>query len=93
MKSEPPREEALFQAAAQLTGSSRAAFLDQACATDAALRQRLDATAQRGVRPASAIEISRAGFRRGALERLGEHGLLGRGGLHGSRFIAHTCAI
>ena len=43
MKSEPPREEALFQAAAQLTGSSRAAFLDQACATDAALRQRLDA--------------------------------------------------
>ncbi len=43
MKSEPPREEALFQAAAQLTGSSRAAFLDQACASDAALRQRLEA--------------------------------------------------
>jgi serine/threonine protein kinase len=43
MKPEPPREEALFQAASQLTGSSRAAFLDQACADDSALRQRLDA--------------------------------------------------
>ena len=43
MKSEPPREEALFQAASQLTGSSRAAFLDQACASDVALRQRLEA--------------------------------------------------
>lgn len=43
MKPEPPREEALFQAANQLTGPARAAFLAQACADDAALRQRLEA--------------------------------------------------
>lgn len=43
MKSAPPREEALFEAAAHLSGLARAAFLDQACAHDAALRQRLAA--------------------------------------------------
>jgi serine/threonine protein kinase/tetratricopeptide (TPR) repeat protein len=43
MKSEPPREEALFQAAAQLSGVERASFLNGACYGDAALRQRLDA--------------------------------------------------
>ena len=43
MNPEPQREEALFQAAAQLTGSARAAFLDSACRGDAALRQRLEA--------------------------------------------------
>jgi len=37
------REEALFQAAAQLPGSERAAFLDQHCAGEPALRQRLEA--------------------------------------------------
>jgi eukaryotic-like serine/threonine-protein kinase len=39
----PSREEALFQAAAQLPGPERAAFLDRECAGDAALRARLDA--------------------------------------------------
>jgi hypothetical protein len=43
MKSEPNREEALFQAAAQLTGDQRAIFLDGACYGDPALRQRLEA--------------------------------------------------
>jgi serine/threonine protein kinase len=43
MKPEPPREEALFQAAFQLTGADRAAFLNGACHGDSALRQRLEA--------------------------------------------------
>ncbi len=42
MKPAPQREEALFQAAAQLTGAERAAFLNAACLGDAALRQRLE---------------------------------------------------
>ncbi len=37
------REEALFQAAAQLTGAERATFLNGACLGDDALRQRLEA--------------------------------------------------
>jgi tetratricopeptide (TPR) repeat protein len=43
MNPEPQREEALFQAAVQLTGNARVAFLDSACRGDAALRQRLEA--------------------------------------------------
>src|ERR1019366_1265967 len=43
MKPEPQREESLFQAAAQLSGAERAAFLNGACLGDAALRQRLEA--------------------------------------------------
>ncbi len=43
MKSAPQREEALFQAAVQLTGVQRTAFLHSACHGDSALRQRLDA--------------------------------------------------
>ena len=43
MKPEPPREEALFQAASSLTGPARAAFLDGACHGDPALRARLEA--------------------------------------------------
>jgi serine/threonine protein kinase/WD40 repeat protein len=43
MKPEAQREAALFQAAAQLDGSARAAFLDNACQGDSAMRQRLDA--------------------------------------------------
>src|SRR5208337_5380513 len=41
----PPknREEVLFQAAVQLTGAERAAFLKGACLGDDALRQRLEA--------------------------------------------------
>jgi serine/threonine protein kinase/tetratricopeptide (TPR) repeat protein len=39
----PAREEALFQAAVQLPGPGRAAFLDRECAGDPALRARLDA--------------------------------------------------
>src|SRR5882762_3917337 len=46
MKPAPQREEALFQAAAQLTGSERAIFLDSACRGDNALRQRIDALLQ-----------------------------------------------
>jgi hypothetical protein len=42
MKSEPNREEALFQAAAQLAGAERAIFLNGACYGDSALRQRLE---------------------------------------------------
>jgi eukaryotic-like serine/threonine-protein kinase len=38
-----PSEEALFQAAAALPGPERAAFLDRECASDPALRARLDA--------------------------------------------------
>src|SRR5258707_1780085 len=37
------RKEALFQAAAQLTGAERATFLNGACLGDDALRQRLEA--------------------------------------------------
>jgi serine/threonine protein kinase/tetratricopeptide (TPR) repeat protein len=43
MKSEPSREEALFQAAAHLAGAERAAFLEAVSASDPALRQRLEA--------------------------------------------------
>ena len=43
MKPDPQREPALFQAAAQLTGAARASFLDNACAGNSALRQRLEA--------------------------------------------------
>ena len=43
MKSEPNREEALFQAAALLSGPERAIFLNGACHGDPALRQRLKA--------------------------------------------------
>src|SRR6187397_3145471 len=39
----PQREEALFQAVAQLTGAERAAFLNGACHGDPALRQRMEA--------------------------------------------------
>jgi hypothetical protein len=55
--------------------------------------QGLDAPTQGEVHPASAIEISHAGFRRGALERCGEQVLFGRHRFHGDRFVAHTCAI
>src|SRR6266496_3910250 len=41
MKPDPQREAALFQAAAQLTASARATFLDGACHGDPASRQRL----------------------------------------------------
>ena len=44
MNLESEREAALFQAAAQLTASARAAFLESACVMgDACLRQRLEA--------------------------------------------------
>ncbi len=43
MKPASEREVALLQAAAHLTGPARGAFLDQACAGDLALRQRLEA--------------------------------------------------
>ena len=43
MPSPQNREEALVQAAAQLTGAERASFLERACLGDPALRQRLDA--------------------------------------------------
>jgi WD40 repeat protein/serine/threonine protein kinase len=43
MSSPQNREEALFQAAVQLTGAERAAFLNGACLGDNALRQRLAA--------------------------------------------------
>src|ERR1035441_7636210 len=43
MKPDPQREEALFEAAAQLAGAERAAFRNGACLGDAALRQRLEA--------------------------------------------------
>src|SRR5688572_12774986 len=44
MPSPQEREEALFRAAVELPpGVTRRAFLDQACAGDASLRQRLDA--------------------------------------------------
>jgi hypothetical protein len=36
------REEVSFQAAAQLTGTERASFLNGACLGDPALRQRLE---------------------------------------------------
>ena len=42
-KPEPQREAALFQAATQLTGAERAAFLNSACHGNPALRQRLEA--------------------------------------------------
>ena len=42
MKPEAQREAALFQAAIQLTGNARASFLENACAGDVALRQRLE---------------------------------------------------
>ncbi|MBI4660658.1 MAG: protein kinase [Verrucomicrobia bacterium] len=43
MKPAPQREEALFQAAAQLGGAERTAFLNGACHGDPALRRRIDA--------------------------------------------------
>src|SRR5271157_1518928 len=43
LKPEPRPEAALFQAAAQLSGAERAAFLNGACHGDSTLRQRLEA--------------------------------------------------
>src|SRR5271170_6839321 len=43
LKSEPHREEGLFQAAVQLTGVERAAFLNGACHGDPVLHHRLEA--------------------------------------------------
>ena len=43
MPSPQNREEALFQAASQLTGAERVSFLNGACLGDDALRQRLEA--------------------------------------------------
>ncbi|HEX5219800.1 MAG TPA: serine/threonine-protein kinase [Verrucomicrobiae bacterium] len=43
MKPDAQHEAALFQAAAQLKGTARTSFLDNACQGDAALRQRLQA--------------------------------------------------
>src|SRR5580700_6677250 len=43
MPSSENREEALFQAALQLTGTERVTFLNGACLGDPALRQRLEA--------------------------------------------------
>ena len=43
MHPDPARESTLFQAAAQLAGEAREAFLDGACHGDPALRQRLEA--------------------------------------------------
>src|SRR5271156_6030257 len=43
MPSPQNREEALFQAAVQLSSAERASFLNGACLGDPALRQRLDA--------------------------------------------------
>src|SRR5262245_3153648 len=43
MKADAQREAALFQAAAQLTGTARASFLNEACGGDPALCQRLEA--------------------------------------------------
>ena len=43
IRSEPQREEALFQAASQLAAPERAVFLNGACHGDPALRQRLEA--------------------------------------------------
>jgi len=43
MKSEPSPEEAVFQAAARLSGAERAMFLNGACYGDSALRERLEA--------------------------------------------------
>ena len=43
MNPDAQREAALFQAAVHLTGRARASFLDQACASEPALRQRLEA--------------------------------------------------
>ena len=45
MPSPQDREEELFQAAVQLTGAKRAAFLTGACLGDNALRQRLEVSA------------------------------------------------
>src|SRR5262245_47495991 len=42
MNSQPNREVVLFSAALELDARQRAAFLDQACADDPALRQRVD---------------------------------------------------
>src|ERR1019366_7170465 len=43
MNTPPNREVALFSAALELPASQRAAYLDEACADDPALRQRLEA--------------------------------------------------
>src|SRR5262249_24113987 len=48
-------EAALFQAALQLTGRARASFLENACAGDAALRQRLEALLAAHEQPEGAL--------------------------------------
>ena len=55
--------------------------------------QGLDPAVQGAVRSASGLEVNRASFWCVAQERLREHGLFGGSGLHGSRFIAHKCAM
>lgn len=58
MKPDPHREAALFQAALQLTGSARASFLENACAGDPALRQRLEALLAADEQPEGALAES-----------------------------------
>jgi serine/threonine protein kinase/tetratricopeptide (TPR) repeat protein len=55
MKPAPQREEALFQAAAQLDGAARTAFLDSACQGEAALRARLEALLAAHEQPAGVL--------------------------------------
>ena len=83
------REQARFRLSAQPGGW----LFQKITRVHRGAEQGLHAPAQCGVGATSTLEISRAGFDRGALERLGEQNLLGGGRLHRERFIAHTCAI
>jgi hypothetical protein len=56
----PSREEGLFYAPASLNGSHRSAFLEHACAGDAALKRRLEAMLAAHEQPRTALADSAA---------------------------------
>jgi hypothetical protein len=56
MTNPPDRELAVFSAARQLPARERGAFLDEACAGDAALRQRVEELLQAGEQAGAFLE-------------------------------------
>src|SRR5262245_36524755 len=62
MTEQPNREVAVFNAALELRTAERAAFLDQACAGDAALRRRVEALLRAHNQAEGFLEAPPAGF-------------------------------
>jgi tetratricopeptide (TPR) repeat protein len=77
MNNPPSREVALFSAALELEASQRTAYLDQACADDPALRQRLEALLAVHEKALTFLETSARGEQTSSLESEPAGGLAG----------------